>query len=746
MEMTSFPAARPEPLGLALGGNPVSFQQAIGVVRRRLRLFLGVSLVVIALVALLTTTAKPRYTAAATLLINQRESDVLHLSAPTTQDPTPPAPETDSSAVDTQAQILTSRALASRVVDQLHLSEDPEFNGALRPPSRLAAFKRMLMPTSGPSDPQLDQLREREGVVDTVLHDLSIKRNGLTYTIDLQFTSYDPVKAARIANTFGQRYLTEGLDAKIDEATNATSWLNSRLNQLRGQVQAADAAVEQYKISHNLLSAEGATLTEQEISNVDTQLATARAQQAEQDARLKTAQSQLAAGSNGGDIGEALNSPVVGSLRAQRAQASAHLADLTSRYGDKHPEVLKAERSLADIDAQIQSEISRDLSNLKAESTVSRTRAASLATSASQTRSTLAGNNQALIRLAELQRDDDAARAIYQGFLDRYKEANAKEGLQTSDARIVSQAKLPTAPTSPNRKLDLFLSLLLGVTAGTLSVLVAELLQRGVSQAAAAETEFRLPSLGEIPALSSTIEGRGARAKRLDPIQYIVDRPASRFAEAFRNLRTGLLSSRTGKRIKVIAVASSLPNEGKTTTAICLARTIALSGTSVVMVDCDLRQRSINRALKLQPSVGLLEVLNGTATLESALIQDEASSAWVLPLTQSAFSPRDVFGSDSMSALLDSLRARFDAVVLDTAPVLAVADTRVLAPRADVVLFIARWRKTSKNAIRSALKALENADTFVAGFALTQVNLHEQARSGDGAAHYYRAYRKYYVD
>ena len=746
MELTSFPTARPEPMTLPMGGPPLSLQQAVGIVRRRLRLFLVVGLVVIALVALLTTTAKPRYTADATLLINQRESDVLHLSAPTTQDPTPPAPETDSSAVDTQAQILTSRALAARVVDQLHLNEDPEFNGALRPPGRLAALKRMLTPASGPSDPQLDQIREREGVVDTVLHDLTVKRNGLTYTIDLQFTSYDPAKAARIANTFGQRYLTEGLDAKIDEATSATSWLNTRLNQLRGQVQAADAAVEQYKISHNLLSAEGATLTEQEISNVDTQLATARAQQAEQDARLKTAQAQLAAGSNGGDIGEALNSPVVGSLRAQRAQESAHLADLESRYGDKHPDVLKAKHSLADIDTQIQSEISRDLSNLKAESTVSRTRAASLAASASQTRATLAGNNQALIRLAELQRDDDAARAIYQGFLDRYKEANAKEGLQTSDARIVSQAKLPTAPTSPNRKLDLFLSLLLGLTAGAFSVLVAELLQRGVSQAAAAETDFRLPSLGEIPVLSSTLDGLAARSKRLDPIQYIVDRPASRFAESFRNLRTGLLASRTGKRVKVIAVASSLPNEGKTTTALCLARTMALSGTSVVVVDCDLRQRSINRALKLQPTVGLLEVLNGTASLDSALVQDEASSAWVLPLTQSAFSPKDVFGSDSMSALLEALRSRFEAVVLDTAPVLAVADTRVLAPKADVVLFIARWRTTSKNAIRTALKALDSPETFVGGFALTQVNLREQARAGDGAAHYYRAYRKYYAD
>ena len=745
MDIASPSPMRAEPVGPLTPHSPLDVQQVVGTLRRRLRLFLGTSLVVIGAVAVLTTTATPRYTADATILINEHASDVLHLSSANPQDPTPPTPDTDSSAVDTQVQILMSRALAGRVVDQLHLDEDSEFNPALRPPGRFSAFKHLLLPGPSSSDPQLVKLREREGVVDAVLHDLTVKRNIQTYTINLQFSSYDPVKAARIANTFGERYLTEGLDAKIDETTNATSWLNTRLAQLRLQVQTADAAVAEYKISHDLLSAEGATLTEQEISNVDTQLATARAQEAEQDARLKTAQSQLAAGSNGGDIGEALNSPVVTTLRSQRAQASAHLADVQSRYGEKHPEVLKAKHQLSDIDAQIDAEIQRDMSGLKAQAEVSHTRAASLSATAAQTRGTLAGNNQSLIRLAQLQRDDDAARSIYGGFLDRFKEVTAKEGLQASDSRIVSPAKLPTAPSSPNTKLDLLLSLLLGLVSGSLAVLLAELMERGVSRWNTVEGEFRIPAIGEIPSLASTLDGLPGRRGRLDPVKYVVERPLSRFAESFRNLRTSVLSSRTGMRVKVIAVTSSLPGEGKTTTALCLARTMALSDSAVVLVDCDLRQRSINRSLGLEPTAGLLEVLNGTATLEQALIHDEPSSAWILPLAQSAFTPKDVFGSQSMDRLLDELRVRFDVVILDTAPVLAVADTRVLSPKADVVLFIARWRKTSKNAIRAALRALDTGDTFVAGVALTQVNLREQARSGDGAAHYYRAYRKYYA-
>ncbi|MHB8286434.1 MAG: GumC family protein [Caulobacteraceae bacterium] len=744
---TSMDAINSDPVRRDFRGPPsitaaLDFERILSSFRRHLRLFIVVTLLVIAAVAFVTLSSAPRYTADATVLIHEHTPDVLHLNAITPQDSQAQTLGTDSSAVDTEVEILKSRSLASRVVDQLHLDADPEFNGALRPPGRLASLKKSLM--GAPNvDPAAAKQQQYEGVVSTVLSNLLVKRTGTTYTIDVGFTSFSPAKAALIANAFAQRYLTEALDAKIDDSTNATSWLNTRLDQLKKDVEAADNAVAQYKIQNNLMSAAGSTLTEQEISNIDTQLATARAADAEQDARLKTAERQLAAGSNGGDIGEVLNNSVIGSLRAQRAQASAQLADLQARYGDKHPDILKARRALADIDIQIQGEIQRVISNLKAQSEIAHTRTASLAASAGQTRNTLAGNNQALVRLDELQRNDDAVRAIYEGFLARYKEANAKDGIQQPDARIVSQAKQPTAPSAPNKKLDMFLALVLGLVAGTGAIILSEMLERGVSSVADIENAFSLPALGEIPTLASTLDGRLGR-RRLDPVAYVVAKPLSRFAESFRNLRTTLLASRTGTPVKVIAITSSLPGEGKTTTALCLARTVAMSGSKVVIVDCDLRQRSINRALAVEPTAGLMEVLSGTTPLQQALIQDNETSAWILPLTKAAFTPRDVFGSEAMERLLDVLRSEFDVVILDTAPVLAVADTRVLSPRADVVLFLTKWRKTSRHAVLAALRGLNSPGTFVAGVALTQVNIREQARSGEGAGHYYRAYRKYY--
>ena len=730
----------------AFGPAPLNIDRVIGIFRRHLRLFLAVALTTGLLIALLTLPATPRYTATSTLLINERNSDVLHLNDITPSDAAESLVVADSNAVDTQVEVLRSRALASGVVQQLHLDQDPEFNAALRPAGRTQRLLAMFgsnHKSAAPADPALVQQRQDEGVVDSVMRNLLVRRTGLTYTIDLTYTATDPAKAAAIANAFVQRYLTQGLTTKFDESHAATNWLDTRLNELKQDVQNADAAVERYKISHNLLSAQGATLTEQEISNLDSQLASSRASDAEQDAKLHTAQGQLAAGSNGGDVGEALNNPVVQTLRAQRAQASAQLADLQGRYTDAHPDVIKAKRALADIDSQIQVEIQRVISNLKAQSQVAHSRTSSIAAGAAASRATLAGNNQSMVELDSLQTADDAAKAIYQAFLTRFKEALAKEGTQSADARVLTPAKLPTNPSSPNRKLDSALAVVLGLFAGSLAVLVAETLRSGVSNMAEVESTFDLPALAEIPSLASTLNGARRKA---DPVQFVAEKPMSRFAESFRNLRTSILASRPSQPVKVVAITSSLPGEGKTTTSMCLARTMALSGSKVVLVDCDLRQRSLNRLLPDLPMVGLLEVLSGAASLEEALVSDADTGAIILPLTRSAFTPEDVFGTSAMTDLLQELRRRFDIVILDTAPVLAVADTRVLCPKADVTVFVARWRRTTKHAIWSALRSLNTPDIFIAGMALTQVNVREQARVGESAAHYYRAYKKYYAE
>ena len=233
----------------------------------------------------------------------------------------------------------------------------------------------------------------------------------------------------------------------------------------------------------------------------------------------------------------------------------------------------------------------------------------------------------------------------------------------------------------------------------------------------------------------------------MGPERYVVEKPLSSFAESIRSLNAAVLFSRLGVEIKVTAVTSSLPGEGKTTSAICLARTMALSGKKVVLVDCDLRQRAVQRVLEREPAVGLLEVLNGDATLEEALTPDAVSSAMILPLSNAAFTPKDVFGTKAMTELLGTLRERYDLVVLDTAPVLLVTDTRILTGLADAVVLLVRWRKTSRRAVMASLKLLREAKAPLAGAALTQVDLVQSASipQSDPSA-YYKSYKKYYSE
>jgi len=709
--------------------------------RKRLRLFAGVVLLVFVAVLVLTLQATPKYTAVAKVMLDTRKEQVTNIEAVLSGMPL------DSSAVDTEVEVIKSRQLAERVVKALNLEKDPEFNPQLAGRSGLGMVVHSIKDFLGKGAPReaapnsLEAQKQHELVVDHVLAGLQVGRASLTYVINVGFESESQVKAAQIANKFAELYLLEQLEAKFDATRQATEWLNSRLGELRTQVQQDDAAVQQYKIANNLLSATGTSLTEQEVSNYNTSLAEARAQMAEDAARLRTAREQLAHGSSGDDVGEALSSPVIQKLREQRSEVSGRLADLQGRYGERHPEMLKSKRLLSDIDTQIQQEIARIISNLQAKAQVSQQRAAAIGGSLGGARGTLAANSRATVRLNELQRNADASRTLYESYLNRFKETTSQQGLEQSDSRVVSKAKIPTQQSSPKVQLNLAIGLVLALVAGFAAVLVAENMDAGLTTAEDVENRLETAFLGSIPLLSSITDDTTTL-----PIDHVVKTPFTAYSEAFRNLRASILYARLGEPVKVVAVTSSLPGEGKTTTSICLGRTAAMQGSRVILVDCDLRRQAVNRFLKQEQVVGLFEVLSGEVKLEQAITVDAESGAHILPLAHSGFTPRDVFGTPAMDNLLEELRSRYDLVILDTAPVLPVADTRILAPKADVVVFLARWRKTPQDAIEAAFRMLGGTGAHIAGVALTQVDMKQQSKYGYGdSGYYYTEYKKYYA-
>jgi len=722
-----------------MASDKLDVRWLLSVFNRRRVLFLSVFAFIVAAAILFTVTRTPMYSAIASVTIDSRQLPVSPTQNGLT---TMPGEETDSGAVSTQVEIVSSRSVADRVVRELDLDHNPEYT---MDTSRKVGFRGRMMANirhalkiKDPVKKTLSAEAAHQAVIDEVLGRLEVMRVNLSYIISISYSDPDPELAAKIANTFAQVYLNNSVEEKLTRAKQASGLLSGRLQELADQAARDNAAVQQYKIAHGLMSVSGATLTEQEIANFNQQLAQARAAAAEDRARLNTAQQQLRAGSTGDDVGEALDSGVVSSLRTQRATVSGHLAELSSRYGPQHPEILKAQHQLEDIDNEIRAQIKRIISNLQAKVDVSHQRVASMEESLNQTTGTLAANNRAQAGLDELLQRATASQTLYENYLNRFKEVSTGVGTEQSDGNVVSAAKVPIEPSSPRVLLNIAAGVILGLTAGLAAIVIAEALDSSFRTGEELERRVHAPYLGSIPLLSSV-----APETKLSPARYAVAKPLSIYAEAFRNLRVSLLYS-SGGPSKVIGLTSALTNEGKTTAAVCLAQTSAIQGSRTVVVDCDLRRRTILRYLDEKPEVGLLEVLEGKATLDEALIYLETGAAF-LPLVPDQETHDDVLGSARMDEVLQELRERFDLVILDTAPLLILSDTRALAAKCDSVIMLVRWRKTPEAAVKSALRLLLSSGANVAGLVLSKVDATRQAPYGyEDAGYYIRSSKNYF--
>lgn len=692
---------------------------------RRIWVFLAIFSIILGAAVGYALFAPKRYSTSASVMVEPPRGD------PIKQDGQE-ALRTSAGAefIDTQILIIDSPQTAARVVRALDLADDPEF----------AAM---------PGDTLIDrrpEAFERARIVataDALRRAVAIRRVGQTSIIEVEATSRSPVQAARIANEFATQYIASIEQARLRSRERTTAQIDSRLDRLREAAESADEALQRFKIANGLMSAQGSTMAEQESSTLNQQIAMARAELAERQGRLNAARSQLMRGGGGEDVTSALASGTIGGLRQEEAASSRRLAELRARYGDRHPAILEAQDRLADVQRQIQLEINRILSSLEAEVNVAQSRLNSLLGSQAGSQARLAGNAEAQVGYLELERKAEAARTTYETFLASSRSASAREGIQPPVATVSSLAPIPTAPSSPKANLAYALGLGLALIFGCVGVGVAEILDGGVSTKLDVERRLKVRYLGAIPEVASTLEELRALE---EPQDYIVSHPLSSFAEALRGIRASVML-RGHSRPKIIAVTSALPREGKTTTAVCLARTLAMSGANTVIVDCDLRRHSTSDILLPGRNGELLKVLVGEQSIDWALQKDDLTSLQVLGTSVSPSDGRDFLAPDLLKRLLEALRSRFDYVILDTAPVLGIADARSVASQADVVLLLARWRQTSLRAADAAIELLLGAKAKLAGVALTMVDVRKFGGvGGEDMYDYYKKFRGYYVN
>lgn len=710
----------------------------------RKRLLISVTLLISIVAVLFIFQLVPRFTATTQLLIGINAAKVVDIEEVMTGN------LNGDAAVVGEMEVLRSRELARKIIDSLHLEQYEEFNPTLRKPGLFSQFSlKSLLPESWREatglvkiDSRTDEEKEEArltSLTDTFLDKLKTSQVKRSQVINVTFESEDPKLAAKIANEVADKYIVGQLQAKFDATKKATDWLNDQLGELKQKLELSERAVEQYRKTHELLEvSKEVGLSQQQMSEVNSQLIITRAQRAEAEAKYQQVEAISRSGRDIDSVAEVLNSPLISSLRQQESEVQRKYSEMLVEFGPRHPRMIQMQAELEDIQAKVRSEVKKIASGLRNSMDVARAREGSLAGSLRQMESKTSGGNQAEVQLHALEREATANKALFETFLGRFKETASTQGIAQADARVISFAEIPLGASYPKKKMMLIISLMGAVFFAVFLIFVLEMLNPGVRSPEQIQALFNMSTLGIVPKVMDI---------NVAPHEYLLAKPHSALAEAVNTLRISLSLLNPDSQVKSLLVTSSVPSEGKSTLSSLIARHSANAGQRVVLVDTDLRRPVIGKMFSLNEStLGLTDLLmNHDLSLNDVLVNDPKTGMKILTRGKSAYvNPVDLFASLRMKSIVADLREQFDLVILDSAPIMAVPDTRILSGLVDKTIFVLNWDSTPKKVVHSALHLLsKDGHSNVAGIVLQKVNLQQYGRYGYGDSGYYYHYGRY---
>ena len=730
-----------------------------GVLRRRLWSIALITVLGTTVAYLYGSSVVPVYSAKATLLVEPSRTGIEELETTVASGVT-----TDFNAIATQIRLLQSRSYQLRVMEDLGLFDDPEFNHALVEPEPglldrlplqllaepLAALAAWLpadwLVTRGTAQERVEVLESsaalitREQAFDVFSKRLELLSDQAAYIITINFNSPDPEKAARIANRVAEMYVDDQLNNKIFTTDRTSTWLEERLAELEVELREAEERVADFRSSNLVGAGQGMTLNQQELSDLNRDLIVARGEMAENQAKLRLIGELRNAGRSVDSIADVVASPLIINLRQQEAQLLREEAELSSLYGERHPRMVHLQNEKRNLADKISGEVARVVQTLENNLQVTSTRIATIESQLGNVKSQNVSDQSAEVRLAQYERQAESIRTIYENFLNRFKETREQLEIVQPDVRIVSAASPPTRPTTPGKKIFAAGGLVVSFGLAALLAIVRDRLDRGIRSARQIKSRVDLSTLSLVPRLD--------RLKRNQkPYQYLMEKPLSAYAEALRSIYMAVKLSNVDREPKVVLVTSSLPQEGKTTFAVSLATFAARSHKRVLVMDLDLRHPSVHRELGWQVSAGLVEYMAGERTLEEVIHHDLETGLHFLPVKGQTSNPTNLLDSQKMRLLVESLRDSYDYIVLDSAPLASVTDTRVAALLADKLIFCIRWGQNIVGAVEESVQALREVNIEPAGAVLTMVDMKKHAQYGYGdIGQYYTQSQKYYVN
>jgi exopolysaccharide transport family protein len=717
--------------------HAVDLRELALILRRRWQAVLAAPAALVVLALIFVAVVTPLYTATSTVFIDPRRASVADTS--NTQ-ATASNFGTDDATIESQVLLIQSVAILLRVVDSLDLTHDAEFTPR---PGILDPIKA-LFASSGPAGGASAEDVARANSVEILTKRLKVTRQGTTFLVDINVSSEEPQKAAKIANAIADAYFMEQVRSKYEATKIAADWLNKQIDDLKTRVLASDKAVADFRAANNLNVSQGVTVNDQQITDLNNKLIDQRVQTAEARAKFEHVQQIAKTGSDPGAVDEALSSDVIARLRTQYAEVAKNYAELTSKYGPRHPLVANVQAQLRDTQRLINEEVRRILEGTRNAYEVAKSREAALQKSFDALQGTTNDSAPAQVRLRQLLREAEANRTIYESFLARYKETSARESLEMPDSRIVTRADTPIRPSFPKTMLILGLAVLLGSGLGCVSALLIDYLDRRVKTTEQVEAISGLPTIAAMPTVSTRELARMAKQGRwelehydprtvrlLPPVlqpplmRYAIEEPTSIFAESVRAVRLAIMRAARNDTSRIVMVASSVDGECKTTLAANLALSFAVLGVKTIVVEGDLRNPELTRSFCPRIGVGLFEVALGRIPLQHAVLNEPETGLSVLPcpLPRNTSALTEFVSSDGMHMIFHELRRYYEMIIVDAPPLAPLVDGRALAEHADHILFAIGWDHTPQDVVAQALNLLAPVYDRILGTVLTRVDL-----------------------
>jgi capsular exopolysaccharide synthesis family protein len=694
----------------------IDFRQLFAIGRRNIVTIIGVIVLALVIGLIFTLLSTPRYVATASVQIDQEAQRILN-----TEDNASPAAYQDIDRfLQTQTDILDSRAMAIRVAQTLHLIASPQF------------FRAMKADLPEKDDGSKTQQEQKEATLKLIEDNLStnLKRNSRVVTIS--FSSPDPDLAARVANTYADQFIAGNLQRKYDSSSYARQFLSGQLAEAKTRLEQSERQLNDYARAAGLIKTadtdqNGQTtgphsVTTASLIQMNAAANDARTARIAAEEKWRSVEHMPLM-----NIPDVLSNQAIQLLLQKRAEATADLQQESARHRAAYPTVLQFKAQVDELNQQVTTLASDIRASIRDQYESALKQEQALEGQVNTLKNATLAEQDRSVRYNILAREADTNRTLYDGLLQRYKEVSAESGVTTNNISIVDRADPPMRPSSPKLSLNLLLSLLAGIAIAAAVVFVREQMNDAVRAPEDIERKLNLPVLGVIPT-----------AEDADNLIEALESPRSPIAESYHALRVALLYSTVNGLPRSLLVTSTQPAEGKSTTAFAIAADLARLGKRTVLIDLDLRRPSLHRVLKMSNDVGLSSLLAHQADL-AAIVRatpiahlDFISSGPIPP------NPTDLLGSATLSEMLALLSEKYEVVVLDCPPVLGLADAPLLTALTEGTIFVIESDRGHRGATKSAVRRLQAARANLLGAVLTKF---DAKKVGYGYAYGYDYYR-----